>query len=173
MTHSTEQIEVPENTHASPCIANVHSTPTINKRTRDDVGHSFENENQNEANPATLNPRENDGWQSSRRNNKKFIASRNRTFHNSNHSQSYRRTQTNNTVDEYDVLVFVENTQSFAFLREVGNWPAQLVGKEYSRKMPSIPPQLSGVIQNVAFNVDWDEFVQDLKRQYPQIVNVI
>ncbi|CAF5163928.1 unnamed protein product [Rotaria magnacalcarata] len=85
----------------------------------------------------------------------------------------YRRTQTNNTVDEYDVLVFVENTQSFAFLREVGNWPAQLVGKEYSRKMPSIPPQLSGVIQNVAFNVDWDEFVQDLKRQYPQIVNVI
>ncbi|CAF4598382.1 unnamed protein product, partial [Rotaria magnacalcarata] len=39
--------------------------------------------------------------------------------------------------------------------------------------MPSIPPQLSGVIQNVAFNVDWGEFVQDLKRQYPQIVNVI
>ena len=78
----------------------------------------------------------------------------------------YRRTQINSAVAEYDVLIFVENTQSFAFLLDVENWPAQLIGKEYSRKMPSIPPQLSDVIQNVAFNVDWDEFVQDIKRQY-------
>ncbi|CAM4933140.1 unnamed protein product [Rotaria socialis] len=96
MTHSSEQIEVPENTHASPCDTNVHSTPTINKRTRDDVGHSFENENENEANTTTLSLRENDGWQSSHRNNKKFITSRNRTFHNSNHSQNNVQTSSTN-----------------------------------------------------------------------------
>ncbi|CAF0931992.1 unnamed protein product, partial [Didymodactylos carnosus] len=83
----------------------------------------------------------------------------------------YRRTQINSAVAEHDVLIFVENTQSFAFLLDVGNWPVQLVGKEYSRKMPSIPPQLSGVIQNGAFNVDWDEFVQDIKRQYARVIN--
>ncbi|CAF0786824.1 unnamed protein product, partial [Didymodactylos carnosus] len=177
MAHSGEQIQVSENTYASPRESNVHSTPSVNKRTHDDVGHSFENENENASNTTILSLRENNGEQSSRHNNEKFISSRNLKHGKEQFNDfdlrvmGYRRTQINSAVAEHDVLIFVENTQSFAFLLDVGNWPVQLVGKEYSRKMPSIPPQLSGVIQNGAFNVDWDEFVQDIKRQYARVIN--
>ncbi len=38
---------------------------------------------------------------------------------------------------------------------------------------PSIPPQLSAVIQNVSFNIDWEDFTADLKSNYPDIVQVV
>ncbi|CAF3374067.1 unnamed protein product [Rotaria socialis] len=215
MTHSSEQIEVPENTHSSPCDANVHSTPTINKRTRDDQRTSDQISNQQQ--PVNNLPTRqtgqlfSTGYATFRQviENEHVVTNQVGRFATTRYSFSpfivhfkedlrdklvvehlvknakeqcnnfdlhvlgYCRIQRNCVVAEYDILVFVENTQSFAFLRDVGNWPAQLVGKEYTRKMPSISPQLSGVIQNVAFNVDWDEFVQDLKRQYPQVANVI
>jgi hypothetical protein len=74
----------------------------------------------------------------------------------------YRRSQVNCIPGEYDALVFVETTDSFEFLFVDAHWPAQLAGKNYTMKKPSIPPQLSALIQNVAFDIDWEDFVADL-----------
>jgi hypothetical protein len=40
-------------------------------------------------------------------------------------------------------------------------------------KKPPISPQLSAVIQNVAFNIDWEDFTTDLKSNYPNFVKVV
>ena len=73
------------------------------------------------------------------------------------------------------ILIFVENVESFSFLHDETNWPQTLVGLEYVKKLPSIPPQLSLVLPSVPFQMDhdWDEFVQDIKNQYVDVVNVI
>ncbi|CAF4693793.1 unnamed protein product [Rotaria sp. Silwood2] len=86
---------------------------------------------------------------------------------------SYRRSQVNCFRGEYDVLVFVESTGSFEFLFDDAHWPSQLVGKNFILKKPSIPPQLSVVVKNVALNIDWEEFTTDLKAEYPDIVKVV
>jgi hypothetical protein len=85
----------------------------------------------------------------------------------------YRKSQVNCIRGEYDVLVFVETTDSFEFLFNDVHWPSQLVGKDYTLKKPSIPPQLSAVIQNVALNIDWEDFTADLQSNYPDIVKVV
>ena len=74
---------------------------------------------------------------------------------------------------EYRVLVFVENSQSFAFLYDGNNWPTKLADIEFTLKKPSIPPQLSMVLPSVSLYVDWEEFVMELKEKIPSIVNVI
>ena len=38
---------------------------------------------------------------------------------------------------------------------------------------PSIPPQLALVIPSVSLQIDWNEFVQEVKEKYPDIANVI
>jgi hypothetical protein len=78
----------------------------------------------------------------------------------------YRRSQVNCSRGEYDVLVFVETTDSFEFLFDDAHWPSQLVGKDFTLKKPSIPPQLSAVIQNVALDIDWKDFTADLQSNY-------
>ena len=85
----------------------------------------------------------------------------------------YRRSQVNCIEGEYDVLVFVETTDSFEFLFDDAHWPSQSVGKNFTLKKPSIPPQLSAVIQNVALDIDWKEFTEDLQSNYPDIVKVV
>jgi len=86
---------------------------------------------------------------------------------------AYRRSQVNCTEGEYDVLVFVETTDSFEFLFDDAHWPSDLVGKDFTLKKPSIPPQLSAVIQNVSFDIDWEDFTANLQAKYPDIVKVI
>lgn len=71
------------------------------------------------------------------------------------------------------MLVFVETTDSFEFLFENAHWPSQLVGKDFTLKKPSIPAQLSLVIQNVSFNTDWEDFTADLQAKYPDIIKTI
>jgi hypothetical protein len=85
----------------------------------------------------------------------------------------YRRSQVNCIRGEYDVLVFVETTDAFEFLFDDVHWPPQLVGKDFTVKKPSIPPQLSAVIQNVALDTDWDDFTADLQSNHPEIVKVV
>jgi hypothetical protein len=67
----------------------------------------------------------------------------------------------------------VETTNSFEVLFDETHWPSQLVGKDFTLKKPSIPPQLSAVIQNVSFNIDWEDFTADLKSNYLDIVKVV
>ncbi|CAF1296445.1 unnamed protein product [Rotaria sp. Silwood1] len=71
------------------------------------------------------------------------------------------------------ILVFVENSESFAFLYESGNGPTTLAGYEFTTKRPSIPPQLSLVIPAVSLQIDWENFVHELKEKYPGIADVI
>lgn len=84
---------------------------------------------------------------------------------------AYRRGR---TVDnEYRVLIFVENSESFVFLYNTDNWPTSLASNQFTFKTPSIPPQLALVLPVVSLQTDWDEFVKELKDIFPSLVNVI
>lgn len=84
---------------------------------------------------------------------------------------AYRRAHAEN--NEYRLLIFVENSESFVFLFDRSNWPTSLVGCKFGVKSPSIPPQLSLVIPSVSLHVEWEEFVQEIKEKHTDIVNVI
>lgn len=84
---------------------------------------------------------------------------------------AYRRGRADN--DDCRILIFVENSESFAFLYNDDNWPATLSNLSYTKRCPSIPPQLALVLPAVSIQVDWEEFVQELKDKYPSVVNVI
>ena len=84
---------------------------------------------------------------------------------------AYRRAWSEN--DDCRILTFVENSESFAFLYDDSNWPATLASLTFTKKCPSIPPQLALVLPAVSLQVDWEEFVQEVKEQHPSVVNVI
>ena len=84
---------------------------------------------------------------------------------------AYRRARAEN--NECRVLVFVENTESFAFLYDKSHWPPILAERTYTTKTPSIPPQLSLVLPSVSLQIEWEEFVEEIKEKYVDIVNVI
>ena len=75
--------------------------------------------------------------------------------------------------NEYRILIFVENSDSFLFLHDQSNWPNTLANCQYTIRSPSIPPQLALVIPAVSLQIVWDEFVQEVKEKYPDIANVI
>ncbi|CAF4870533.1 unnamed protein product, partial [Rotaria sp. Silwood1] len=58
--------------------------------------------------------------------------------------------------NECRILVFVENSESFSFLYERGNWPTTLAGHEFTTKRPSIPPQLSLVAIYAPASKSWE-----------------
>jgi hypothetical protein len=71
------------------------------------------------------------------------------------------------------VLVFVDDVDSFCFLSNDANWPIQLGHEAFVVKKPSNPPQLCVILPNVSLNVDLEEFVLDLKEQYPEVMEVM
>ncbi|CAF2645748.1 unnamed protein product [Rotaria sp. Silwood2] len=75
--------------------------------------------------------------------------------------------------DECCILIFVENSESFSFLYDRSNWPTELAGCQFTTKNPSIPPQLALVLPTVSLQVDWDEFVQEVKSNYPGVENIV
>ena len=83
---------------------------------------------------------------------------------------AYRHKQ---VAGDYCILVFVENIESFCFLTNDASWPAHLCRETFTVKKPSTPPQLCAVLPNVALNIDWEEFIQDTKEQYPTVSEVI
>jgi len=84
---------------------------------------------------------------------------------------AYQRGRTEN--DECRILIFVENTQSFAYPYDLNNWPATLAGYEFSTKCPSIPPQLAIFLPSLSLQVEWNNFAHDLKDTYPTTANII
>ncbi|CAF4422463.1 unnamed protein product [Rotaria sp. Silwood2] len=84
---------------------------------------------------------------------------------------AYRRGRSEN--NECRILIFVENSESFLCLYNQQNWPELLAGVKYTTKRPSIPPQLALVLPYVSLQVDWEEFVQELKDKYPDIAAII
>jgi hypothetical protein len=83
---------------------------------------------------------------------------------------AYRHKQTEN---DYCILVFVEDLDSFCFLNSYANWPTHLCGESFVLKKPSTPPQLCVILKNVSLNTDWEEFVRDMKEEYHEVVDVI
>jgi len=67
----------------------------------------------------------------------------------------------------------VENSESFTFLYDKGNWPSALTSCQFTIKSPSIPPQLSLVLPIVSLHIDWEDFVHELKDNYPCITDII
>jgi hypothetical protein len=57
---------------------------------------------------------------------------------------AYQRGRAEN--NECRILIFVENSESFAFLYNHDNWPTTLAGNQFTTKSPSIPPQLALVL---------------------------
>ena len=84
---------------------------------------------------------------------------------------AYRHGRTEN--NECRILVFVENTESFAFLRKESNWPVTLAERMFKLKVLSIPPQLSLVLPSVSLQMEWEDFVKEIKERYPDVANVI
>jgi hypothetical protein len=84
---------------------------------------------------------------------------------------AYRKGRAEN--NECRILIFVEDSDSFAFLYNQDNWPTTLAGNSFTRKSPSLPPQLALVLPSVSLQVEWDDFVQELKDNYPGIANII
>ena len=84
---------------------------------------------------------------------------------------AYRRGRLEN--NEHCIVIFVDNSYSFVFLHDQKNWPNTLADRQFTKKRPSIPPQLAVVIPSVSLQIDWDDFVQELKEKYPDIANII
>ena len=76
--------------------------------------------------------------------------------------------------NEYDFLMYVKDAVSFSFLLEQTNGPKVLANKSYSLpSTPIIPPQLCLLIKNVDLRIDFIEFCNDIKSNYPQVKNII
>ena len=76
--------------------------------------------------------------------------------------------------NEYDILMYVKDANSFSFLLEQTNWPKLLANKSYYLpSTPVIPPQLCLLIKNVDLHIDFTEFCNDIKSNYPQVKNII
>ncbi|CAF0962674.1 unnamed protein product [Didymodactylos carnosus] len=77
-------------------------------------------------------------------------------------------------ANEIDILLFVKNSKSFAFLLDELNWPQSIDGQQYTfPSKPSIPSQLSIVVKNVSLRINIASFTDDLKNAYPSAENVI
>ncbi|CAF4414542.1 unnamed protein product [Rotaria sp. Silwood2] len=76
--------------------------------------------------------------------------------------------------NEYDILLFVKDANSFTSLLDEDKWPSQ-IGSQFCTfpSSPHIPPQLSLIIKNVDFHMDMNDFTADLTAKFPEIKNVI
>lgn len=82
------------------------------------------------------------------------------------------------TVDDdpsygYKLLLFVKNIDTFALLLDQKVWPKEMCGHSFNLIPPSIPPQLAVVIPDVPMNINMDEFSEEIRANYEQIVSVV
>ena len=87
---------------------------------------------------------------------------------------NYRSSIAKCSNNEYDILLYVKDSDSFTCLLDQQKWPSQIGNENYIfPSSPSIPPQLSLIIKNVDFHTDMEDFIKDLKEKYPDVKNVI
>ncbi|CAF2056880.1 unnamed protein product, partial [Rotaria magnacalcarata] len=76
--------------------------------------------------------------------------------------------------NEYDFLLFLKDASSFSFLLDTNHWPNTFGNTNYTFPYsPSIPPPLSLIIKNVDLRLDFKDFSNEIKTNYPQVKNVI
>ncbi|CAF1486685.1 unnamed protein product [Rotaria sordida] len=85
----------------------------------------------------------------------------------------YRRTSTTGAHGEYKILLFFKNIETFAFLLDEKIWPQELYGLKYKLICPAIPPQLSAIIHDVPLNINFQEFSDEIRAVYKNVVSVI
>ena len=79
-----------------------------------------------------------------------------------------------NIKSGYDMLLYLKDVVSFAFLLEENHWPNLFNNVPFSIPfLPSIPPQLSLLIKNVDLKMNFDEFTNDIKLRHSEVKNVI
>jgi hypothetical protein len=85
----------------------------------------------------------------------------------------YRGTVDNDPTGGYKILSFVKNIDSFAMLFDQKIWPQEMCGHSFNLVMPSIPPQLAVVLPDVPMNINMEEFNEEIRANYEQIVSVV
>ena len=76
--------------------------------------------------------------------------------------------------NDYDLLIYVKDVDSYCTLFNKHNWPQQIGGHPFIfPSLPSFPPQLSMIMKNVDLRMDLEEITDGLKAMYPEIHNVI
>ncbi|CAF2134540.1 unnamed protein product, partial [Rotaria magnacalcarata] len=76
--------------------------------------------------------------------------------------------------NEYDFFLFLKDASLFSFLLDTNHWPNTFDNTNYTFPYsPSIPPQLSLIIKNVDLRLDFKDFSNEIKTNYPQVKNVI
>jgi hypothetical protein len=84
-----------------------------------------------------------------------------------------RRSKANCGDNQFDLPIYVKETEAFALLLSKPNWPSSLAGLSFElTKTPSIPPQLSLLIRHVDLRIDFIELEREIKHQCPDVKNV-
>jgi hypothetical protein len=72
-----------------------------------------------------------------------------------------------------ELLLFVGNRESFVLLFDEQKWPLTINAFNYGKIRPThLPPQFSIIMRNVPIGQDMKEFINDLKNEYPDVIDV-
>ena len=71
-----------------------------------------------------------------------------------------------------ELLLFAGNRESFALLFDDEKWPNTIKSTKFDKIRSShLPPQFSIVVRNVPIDYDMTSFINDMKVEYPDVVN--
>ncbi|CAF4601945.1 unnamed protein product [Rotaria sp. Silwood2] len=71
-----------------------------------------------------------------------------------------------------DLLLFVNDRESFSMLYDVVKWPASIETLNYEKILPNhLPPQFSLVLKNVPTDIKIDILCTDIKNIYPDVMS--
>jgi hypothetical protein len=73
----------------------------------------------------------------------------------------------------YKILLFVKTIDTFSTLLDQKIWPQEICGHKYKLVVPSIPPQLAGVIPDVPMNITMEEFIEEIHANFEHIISVV
>jgi hypothetical protein len=73
--------------------------------------------------------------------------------------------------EKQELILFVNNRESFLMLYDDQKWPATINSLEYNKICPNrLPPQFSIVLRNVPFDMEVNELLTDIKNDYPDVL---
>ncbi|CAF2783342.1 unnamed protein product [Rotaria sp. Silwood2] len=71
-----------------------------------------------------------------------------------------------------ELLLFVENRESFSFFFDDCNWPTTIDSLVYEKTRPNhLPPQFSVILRNVPTEKDINLLLDYIKNDYPNVIN--
>ncbi|CAF3047863.1 unnamed protein product [Rotaria sp. Silwood2] len=71
-----------------------------------------------------------------------------------------------------DLLIFVDDRESFTMLYDKQKWPATIESLDYDNKLPNhLPPQFSLILRNVPMDIDISLLLNHLKSDYPDVMS--